>query len=210
MPSPIPQTRDVVIERQHTPWSGRSAVTLVRFSHRRFNGGMSEVREWEVLRRGAAAAVLPYDPWTDQVVLIEQFRVAALAAGLDPILTEIPAGMTDNGETAEQTILREIGEEANLQADHLVPINDVLLSAGISDERIAIFAGRVHAPATGPDGIAGHAGLEGEGEDIRIRVVPASKAIAHAIAGRYPEAVTTIALLWLAARHQALRAEWLA
>lgn len=208
MPPLIPQSHGVVIERQDTPWSGRSAVTLVRFSHRRFDGAMSPPREWEILRRGTAAAILPYDPWTDQVVLIEQFRIAALAAGLDPVLTEIPAGLTDEGETAEQTVLREIGEETRLQADRLAPINDVLLSAGVSDERIAIFAGRVRAPAAGPDGIAGHAGLEGEGEDIRIRVLPAAEAIAHAVAGRYPEAVTTIALLWLAARRDALRAEW--
>lgn len=185
-------------------------MTLVRFRHVRFDGGESRARTWEVLRRGTAAAVLPYDPWTDQVVLVEQFRIAAVAAGFEGVMTEIPAGLTDDGETAEQTARREVAEEAHLAADRLTPIADVLLAAGCSDERIAIFAGRVHAPMAGPDGVAGLGGLEGEGEDLRIRVLPAGEAIDRAIAGQYPNSVTAIALLWLAARRQTLRGEWLA
>ena len=41
--------------------------------------------------------LLPYDPVADTVVLIEQFRLPALAAGLDPVLVELPAGLCDDG-----------------------------------------------------------------------------------------------------------------
>ena len=61
------------------------------------------------------------------------------------------------------------------------------------------------APVAGPDGIVGHAGAEAEGEDIRIRVWPADKAIALALEGGMPNSVTTIGLLWLAAKRDYLR-----
>ena len=54
-------------------------------------------------RRGRAAALLPYDPVKDCVVLIEQYRIPALAAGLDPVLAELPAGLCEEDEAAGTT-----------------------------------------------------------------------------------------------------------
>lgn len=205
---PLRSTPDIEIEQQETAWSGRFAVDLVRFRHRRFDGTTSAPRRWELFRRGRAAALLPYDPWTDQVVLIEQFRLPAYAAGVDPVMVEIPAGLCDGDEAAERTARRETQEEMGLVPDLLVPIADVVLTPGGSDERCTMFAGRVHAPAAGPDGIGGTHGLAEESEDIRVRVRPAEAAIAEAVAGAYSNSVTAIALLWLAARRPQLRAEW--
>jgi hypothetical protein len=74
-----------------------------------------------------------------------------------------------------------------------------------------LFAGRVDAPAAGPDGIVSiGGGLEAEQEDIRVLVRPADVAIADAIAGRYPNSVATIALLWLGLQRDSLRARWAA
>lgn len=123
-------------------------------------------------------------------------------------MIEIPAGLCDAGEEPAATVLREAQEEMGLQADRLERIGDFVLTPGGSDERCTMFAGRVRAPAAGPDGIVGHGGLQSEQEDIRVWLKPASQAIAEAVAGRYPNAVTTIALLWLAARRDWLRAHW--
>lgn len=208
---PLASTDTVDIQDQQTPWAGRfSAMNVVRFRQRRFDGTMSEPRTWELFRRGHAAALLPYDPWTDQVVLIEQFRLPALAAGVPPVMVEIPAGLCGEGESPEAAVLRETQEEMALSADRLQQIADVVLTAGASDERCVVFVGRVRAPAAGPDGVAGSAGLAAEHEDIRTRVEPAQRAIDRAVAGRYPNSITTIALLWLAAGRERLRAEWLA
>ena len=198
----------VTIEQQDTVWSGRFAVDIVRFRHRRFNGAVSAVRTWELLRRGRAAALLPYDPWTDQVVLIEQFRLPALAAGLNPVMMEVPAGLCDEGEDAETTGRREAHEEMGLGPDLVVPMLDVVLTVGGADERCTMFVGRVHAPPAGPDGIAGQAGLASELEDIRVHVLDAGIAIENAAEGRYPNSVTSLALLWLGARRERLRASW--
>jgi ADP-ribose pyrophosphatase len=189
-------------------WNGRFPLDVVRFRHRRFDGEFSGVKTWEVWRRGRAAAVLPYDPVADAVVLIEQFRLPALAAGLDPVLVELPAGLCDDGETPEATARRESLEEMGLEIGTLQRIGGFLLTPGGSDELCEVYVGRVQAPPADADGIAGHAGMASEHEDIRVRVWPAAKAIEAALAGRLQNSVATIGLLWLAVRHAALREEW--
>jgi len=204
----IPPHPNVQIVSSETAWKGRFSIELVKFRHRRFDGGMSGVRNWELFCRGRAAAVLPYDPLTDQVALIEQFRLPALAAGLDPVMVEIPAGLCDSGEDPAKTVVREAQEEMGLAVDLLEMIGDFLLTPGGSDERCTMFVGRFRAPEAGPDGIIGQGGLADEQEDIRVRLHPATEAIEAAIAGCYPNSVTTIALLWLAAKRDWLRAHW--
>ena len=205
---PIPPHPGLLVTSDETVWSGRFTLQVVKFKQRRFDGAMSGTRTWELFRRGRAAAVLPYDPHADKVVLIEQFRLPALAAGLDPVMVEVPAGLCEPGEDPAATIRREAHEEMGLHVEQLERVGDFLLTPGGSDERCALFAGKVQAPAAGADGLSGHFGLASESEDIRVRVLPAAEAIEAAVAGRYPNSVTTIALLWLAARRDWLRSTW--
>ena len=205
---PLPAHPDVVIESAQRAWSGRFAVDVFRFRHRRFDGTMSEPRPWELWRRGRAVAMIPYDPVTDTVVLIEQFRFPAYAAGIGPVLVELPAGLLEDGEEPEAAMRRELREEMRLEAGEMLRIGAYLLTAGGSDEMLELYVGRVTAPPHGPDGIAGHAGAEDEGEDIRTRVWPADQAIALALSGETPNSITTIGLLWLAAKRNDLRKQW--
>ena len=207
-PPPIPAHPDAVIESQTRAWSGRFAVDLIRFRHRRFDGAMSGARTWELWRRGRAAGLVPYDPIADTVVLIEQFRLPALAAGLDPGMIELPAGLIEDGEPADQAMHRELREETRLEADRLERIGSFLLTPGGCDEVLELFAGRIRSPMCDADGIVGHAGAAEEGEDIRTRVWPADRAIDLALSGRLPNSVTTIGLLWLAAKRAMLREKW--
>ena len=207
-PPPLPAHQDVTIESSQRVWDGRFPLDLVRFRHRRFDGSTSGLRTWELWRRGRAAALLPYDPTADAVVLIEQFRLPALAAGLDPVLVEIPAGLVDRPESAEITAVRETQEETGLVADRVTAIGAFLLTPGGCDEVCDLFIGRVRVPATDAAGIAGMAGLAVENEDIRVRVWPAVEAIEAALAGKFANVVTMLALLWFAARRDWLRQEW--
>jgi ADP-ribose pyrophosphatase len=207
---PLPAHRDVEVGSEQRVWSGRFPLDVVRFRHRRFDGTQSGLKTWEVWRRGRAAAVLPYDPVADAVVLIEQFRLPALAAGLDPVLVELPAGLCDDGESPEATARRETVEEMGLTVGAMLHIGGFLLTPGGSDEVCELYAGRIQVPPVGDDGVVGHAGMASEHEDIRVRVWPADRAIEAALAGRLPNSVAAIGLLWLAARREALRKEWIA
>jgi ADP-ribose pyrophosphatase len=204
----IPPSDGCVIDSVETVWNGRFPLQRVVFRNRRFDGKMSGPRTWELWRRGNAAAVLPYDPVTDQVVVIEQFRLPALAAGQDPIMVELAAGLAETGESPETIAQREAQEEMGLAVDRLHRIGTFVLTPGGADEACTLFAARVAVPATGPDGLIGYGGLASEQEDIQVRALPASVAIEAAIEGRYPNSVTTIGLLWLAAKRDWLRREW--
>ncbi len=204
----IPPHDGVDISSVETVWDGRFPLQLVRFRNRRFDGRLSGERRWELWRRGNAAALLPYDPWTDRVVTIEQVRLPALAAGVDPLMVELPAGLAEAGEDPESIVRREAQEEMRLRPDRLERIGGFLLTPGGCDEHCTLFAARVHAPDADAEGFAGYAGLAEEQEDIRIRVLPAAAAIERAVAGLYPNSVTTIGLLWLAARRDWLRERW--
>lgn len=206
---PLPSHPDVLIESEERVWDGRFPLDRIRFRNRRFDGEMSGEREWELWRRGRAAAMLPYDPVRDVVVLIEQFRLPALAAGLDPVLAEVPAGLCDLGEEPETTIRREMLEEAGFTVGRTRKIGDILLTPGGSDELCALFVGEITAPPAGPDGLCGSHGLADEDEDTRLRAWPAERACAAALEGAFVNSVATIALLWLNARRDALRAEWM-
>jgi ADP-ribose pyrophosphatase len=205
----LPPHPDLELLSEQRVWSGRFPLDVVRFQHRRFDGAMTGEKTWEVWRRGRAAAVLPYDPAADAVVLIEQFRLPALMARVDPVLLELPAGLCDDGEDADQTARREAMEEMGLAVGALRRIGGFLLTPGGADEVCELFVGRVSAPAAGPDGIVGHAGAADEHEDIRVRVLPADRAIASAVSGQLSNSVTMIGLLWLAAQRDALRKEWI-
>ena len=199
---------DLLVQSTETVWKRRTQLDVVQFRHRRFDGAMSDLRTWEVWLRGHAVGVLPYDPATDRLVMIEQFRYPAMLAGVDPVMLEVPGGFMDDGETEEQTAAREMQEEMHLATDRLHRIGQFVLTAGGSDESVTLFAGRIAAPPADAQGIAGYAGLASENEDIRIRVLPAADAIENALAGRYANSITAMALLWFASRRDWLREQW--
>ena len=207
-PAPLPAFPGLVVESDETVWDGRFPVQRIRFRHRRFDGAMSPVRTWELWRRGRAAALLPYDPVADAVVLIEQFRLPALAAGVEPVMVEVPAGLCDPGEDFAATLARETEEELGIPARRLLPIGNFLLTPGGCDEQVSLHVGEVTAPPCDGDGLVGHTGLQSEAEDIRVRVWPATRAIDAALEGRMPNSVTALALLWLASKRPMLRALW--
>ena len=210
MPAPrtpneaIPDHPRVSIHAMRTLWRGYNAMQQVQFSFEGFRGEQRGPATWELLRRGRAVAVIPYDPARDTVVLIEQFRLPALAAGLAPWMVEVAAGLADGSETDEAVALRETAEETGLAVTALAPIGRFMLSPGVADETITIFAGRVDAP----EGLATHAGLAAEHEDIRVSVLPADAAFAMLDDGAIVNITTALALMWLRAHRERLRREW--
>lgn len=193
----------VELINRNTVYKGRFEVARYRLRHRRHDGGWSDVIEREVFERGRAAAVLPYDPLRDEIVLIEQFRPGAYAAGLEPWLLEIVAGIVDEGETAQDVVRREAQEEAGLELGELVPIASCILSPGACSETLDIFVGRTDAGNAG-----GVFGLAHEHEDIRAAAFSVAQAEAMLAAGSVRNAVTVIALQWLLLNRTRLRDRW--
>lgn len=201
---PLPPCPGVEILGEETVWNGRFPLQRVTFRRRRFDGGEGGVLIWELWRRGFAVAILPYDPWTDRVALIEQFRIAALAANLDPVVTECPAGLLDPGESEEATAIRELREETGLGTDRIQRIGKYILTQGGCDETITLYAARVRLDSEA----ATHHGLAHEHEDIRLKIVSADEAIAMLDDNRIENATAALCLNWLARRRAQLRKDW--
>ncbi len=199
------RTDDVEIIARETAYQGYFRIDRYRLRHRQFDGGMGGAHLREVLERGHAAALIPYDPVLDQVVLIEQFRIGAYAAGRQPWLTEIVAGIIEDGEAAEQVVRRELMEEAGLELIGAPePVAEFLVSPGCSTETVTVFCGRVDA--TGAGGIHG---LAHEHEDIRVLAMSFTEAMSRLDAGRIGNSPAVVALQWLALNRHALREKWL-
>src|SRR3546814_11817116 len=101
---------DVEIAARDTCYQGYFRIDRYRFRHRLHGGGWSGEITRELFERGHAVAVLPYDPPADAVVLIEQFRIGAFAAGLPCWQTETVAGILDHGENPEVVAARVASE----------------------------------------------------------------------------------------------------
>lgn len=194
---------DVEIIARETLYRGFFSLESYRFRHRLFNGGMSgEVRR-EIFERGHAAVLLPYDPVRDEVVLIEQIRIAAYDTSATPWLLELVAGMIEEGESVEDVARRESVEEAGLIVGRSKPVLRYLASPGGTSERSSILVGEVDATAA-----KGIHGLESENEDIRVHVVSREQAYQLVEEGTIDNAASVIALQWLQLHYEKLREEW--
>jgi ADP-ribose pyrophosphatase len=184
-------------------YKGFFEIVRYRFRHRLFAGGWSGEIEREVFERGHAVAVLPYDPAADAVVLIEQFRIGAFVAGMAPWQIEIVAGIMEEGEAPEDVARREAEEEAGAAIGALIPICRYLVSPGGASESVQLYCGRVNSK-----GLGGIHGLPHENEDIRVEVQPFAAALEALKAGKIGNAVTIVALQWLALNREQVRAAW--
>lgn len=196
---------DVEVAEVRNVYRGYGRVDVYKLRHRLFRGGWTPVFQRELLDRGHAVAVLPYDPAADAVVLIEQFRLGAHTAGLPPWQVECIAGIIDEGETPEAVAVRESEEEAGSAVSDLVPICRFLASPGITNETVALYCAR--ADSTDRDG-AIH-GLADEHEDIRVLVKPLREALALVERQELANVPALIALQWLALNRDALRRRWM-
>ncbi|MDF2446288.1 MAG: ADP-ribose pyrophosphatase [Moraxellaceae bacterium] len=193
---------DVVVEKRETLFKGFYRVDKLHLRHRQFAGDMGPVITREMFVRHPAVGVLVYDADSDEVLLIEQFRVGALENEY-PWQFEIVAGLVEPGESLEEVARREAKEEAGVTLGQMEKVLDFLPSPGGSDEHFTLFVARADLSTAG-----GVHGLPEEGEDIRVNVMSTNQAFAALQRGRINNAPCLIALQWLALNKSRLQARW--
>ncbi len=196
-------TTDLEILDKTTVFQGFFRIERWQLKHKLFAGGWSAPVTREIFERGQAVAVLPYNPITDEVVLVEQFRVGVVEHGRSPWLLEVIAGMIERGQNPEETAIREAEEEAGLHLTELWPMLSYYSSPGGSTEKISLFLGRLTQPVTN-----GIFGLATEHEDIKMHVMPRKLAMQLLAQQQIDNAATVIALQWLALNQEQVQQRW--
>ncbi len=182
---------------------GYNAYDELSLQYEKFDGSLSRPVPRELMVRPAAVSVIPYDPVSDRVVLIEQFRVGAFGVGWHPWCVEIVAGRVEAGEELRNVAVRETLEETGLAVQHLEEVCAYLCNPSCSTEVMHMFA--AHVDCSGAEGLHG---LDHEDEDIRVFQVPASEAFAMLNSGRANNANLIVALQALALHREDFRRRW--
>lgn len=144
----------------------------------RMPDGALKTREY--IRHRGAACVLPLTE-EGEVYLVRQFRYP-----FRTVLTEVPAGKVDAGETHLETAKRELKEETGLVADEWTDLGGLYTSVAYSDEYIGVFLARgLHQDEQTPD----------EGEFVDVVRKPLSELVEMVMRGELPDPKTQLAIL---------------
>jgi ADP-ribose pyrophosphatase len=190
----------VVNETSTCEFNGFFKINKYVFDHKTFTGGVNKQVMRLVFERGQAAAILPYDPETDSVLLIQQFLIGAHVAGLNNRPLQVIAGMIDKNQTPEDTARREALEEAGCEPTDLIKGPAFLPSPGGTSEVIHTFIAKVNL-----DNAGGTFGLVEEDEDIFAMRVPAQEAIRMLDDGEIMAGPAVVLLSFFARHHARLK-----
>ncbi|MGF1475346.1 MAG: NUDIX domain-containing protein [Geminicoccaceae bacterium] len=193
------------IHEDRIAYKGFIRLRQLQLRHRMFAGGWSAPVDREIAYNGTAVAVavLPFDPNRQEVVLVEQFRTAAIDGGLSPWLIEPVAGLMERGESASDVAFRELREESGLEAQDLEPCGSGYASPGCFAEFVHFFIARVGTETAG-----GLHGLDHEQEDIRTHVVSVERAADWLASGKISSLPGIVLLQALLLRRADLTERW--
>jgi nudix-type nucleoside diphosphatase (YffH/AdpP family) len=198
-----PKDGDVTIHERHEGYRGFFELADFDFDHSRFDGTRSPTIRREAFLAFDAALVLPYDPKTDQILLIEQLRFGPMwRHDPNPWVFEPIAGLVDPGEDPADTARREAMEESGIALGSLEPMVQVYASPGYSTEFFHCFL----AVTDLSDFTASANGLRSEHEDIRSHVLSFEDAMALVRSGEINAGPLIMMMFWLAAERGRLRA----
>lgn len=190
--APFTRAEDVCLKEQKVEYQGFMQLDTLTLQHRRFAGDFTPVITRELLRREPVAGALIWDPALAEVLLVEQFRVGAMADERTPWCLEVVAGIADEeNESLEALIQREALEEANVTLIKLIPLPPYFVSPGGTNERVHLFLGLADLSQAG-----GVHGLASEHEDIRSHRVPTEQLPQLLAEGYLNNAASIIAVQW--------------
>lgn len=134
--------------------------------------GRVEQQIREMHDTGDGAAILLYDLRYQKIVLIKQFRLAAMInEKSDGILYEVCAGLVEHNDP-KATIIKEVKEETGFQITNPVYLFSAFATPGAKTEKIHFFTAQVDLNLKNDGG----GGMESEQEDIEVVIMPFDEA----------------------------------
>lgn len=155
--------------------------------------GSWESTSREAYDRGNGAAALLHDPERDTILLVRQYRLPVHLNGHpDGMLLEVPAGLLDGDEGAEEALRREVAEEVGHDVGPLQRLFRLYMSPGSVTEHLTFFAGTYSAATRSGAG----GGEADEGEHLDVVEVMLDEAAAMIADGRICDAKTVLLVDW--------------
>ena len=172
-------------------YDGFFKMNEVTLKYRKYDGNWSNNIKRELFGGAQVAAVLPYDPISKEIILIQQFRPGTISKDIDHYLDEIVAGIIDEGESPEIAAKRECVEETGCEVKKLIPIQGYFPAPGSSESFYHLFLGEVKS-------FKGSKiqGLENENEDIFVKCFKINEVRKKMEDGKILNGLTLIALQW--------------
>ncbi len=134
----------------------------------------------EVLHHHGAVAIIAIDP-EGKVLLVRQYRV-----GIDGMMSELPAGILNEGEDPADCAARELQEETGYKPGKLEAMGGVHTTAGYTNEYIYLFLATELVESRLPGD---------EDEFIELQHFSLNDALAMIESGELTDAKTVIGLL---------------
>lgn len=172
-------------------YRGFFELNQLTFKHKKHDGSWSKPLIREVFGGAHVATVLPFDPLTNKIILLDQVRVGLLEKNCDPITKEIVAGIINKNETPEEAAIRECKEEIGCEIKNLLKIHSYYPTPGSSQSYYHLFLGEVES-------FKGERilGMKEEDEDIMARCYSIKKVKSMLNNGKIINGLTLIALQW--------------
>jgi len=157
-----------------------------------------QVVDRELLHRGMACAVLPYDPVRRVAMLITQPRPGALFHGV-PSPYEAIAGSLDGADPADR-IVEEAMEEGGLRLGAIEPVTNMWSMIPVSTERVQLYLAEYRAE----DVVGSGGGNAHEHENIVVHEIGLEQLRDLVMSGDLADAKTLILAQALLLRHPEL------
>lgn len=172
-------------------YDGFLKIDKYYFKQERHDGTWTDEFTREVVLRRNAVAILIHDEINDLFLFTKQFRPGAYTQG-EPWIYEMVAGLIDEGEDIQTTIIREVQEEARLDnITNITLISSYYPSCGSCTEKVSLYYANSDLSLLEKWG--GHAG---EDEIIEIMAIPVKTAFEWQKEGLIGTANGHVALNW--------------
>jgi len=171
--------------------NGFYKIHEITLEHKKHDGSWSTPIKREIFSGAHVATILPYDPLTKKIILIDQFRPGILKTNQDPVIKEIVAGIIDKGESPEESAKRECKEEIGCDVNKLTKICSYYPTPAISEQYNHLFLGEVRS-------FEGNkiTGQINENEDILARCYCVEEVKKFLMNNKIVNGLTLIALQW--------------
>jgi ADP-ribose pyrophosphatase len=188
--APNPAIRNLRIEVLSDAWFVLRRATF----EQQADDGSWIAAQREAYDRGNGAAALLHDPARNTILLVRQYRLPVhLNDHPDGMLLEVPAGLLDDDENAEQALRRELEEEVGHRVGPLRRLFRLYMSPGSVTEHLTFFAGNYDRDTRTSAG----GGDRAEGEHLDVVELTLEDAARGIETGQICDAKSVLLIQWM-------------